>query len=206
MAVYRRFYEVYGALTTTCPISLFARTFIGAMNKKKCIPLVEQMLRDRGYDGTPIFGDDTVQATNSTTGETVHVHFVTGKKKGLGVGDVRAILEETPEDDRLILVYETSITYYAKQAIQQRANVETFQAKTLYYNVTKHVMVPPHRLLSPGEKEDMLISNHVNEDQCKKILATDPVAKYYGARPGQMFEIKRRSPEGREYNVYRVVV
>ena len=118
------------------------------MNKKKCIPVVEQMLRDRGYDLTPIFGDDTVQATNSTTGETVHVHFVTGKKKGLGVGDVRAILEETPEDDRLILVYESNITYYAKQAIQQRANVETFQAKTLYYNVTKHVLVPPHRLLA----------------------------------------------------------
>jgi len=175
------------------------------MNKKKCIPVVEQMLRDRGYDGTPIVDEDTIQAT-STTGDKVHVHFVTGKKKGLGVGDVRAILEETPEDDRLILVYETSITYYAKQAIHQRANVETFQAKTLYYNVTKHVMVPPHRLLSPGEKEDMLISNHVNEDQCKKILATDPVAKYYGANPGQMFEIKRCSPEGREYKVYRVVV
>jgi DNA-directed RNA polymerase subunit H (RpoH/RPB5) len=105
----------------------------------------------------------------------------------------------------VILVYESSVTYYAKQAIKEYNNVETFQAKRLYYNVTKHVLVPQHRVMDSEETDQFLLKHSVHLNQCPKILRTDPVVKYYGATPGELVEIKRSSPEGQAYFVYRVV-
>lgn len=171
---------------------------------KKCLPTIYQMLEDRGYTNIQT-NHETMKTTADKDGEKIYVYFATSKKKGLGVNEVRNILEEVA-GEKLILVYESSITFYAKQAIKEYPNVETFQAKRLYYNVTQHVLVPPHRLLTEEQKEEFLLKHNVKLNQCKRILCTDPVAKYYGAVPGNLMEIERSSPDGRRFYAYRVVV
>ncbi|MBL96192.1 MAG: hypothetical protein CMF52_00085 [Legionellales bacterium] len=175
------------------------------MQYKKCSQTVSEMLTDRGYENI-CYQPEAMKIVGEKNDHTMHVCF--NKKKGLGVHDIRDILEEIKEEneaDRVILVYESSVTYYAKQAIKEYNNVETFQAKRLYYNVTKHVLVPQHRVMDSEETDQFLLKHSVHLNQCPKILRTDPVAKYYGATPGELVEIKRSSPEGQSYFVYRVV-
>lgn len=170
---------------------------------KKCLITIHEMLKDRGYTG--IRTDQKTMRTVATKNEEkMNVYFASAKKKGVGVHEVRDILEEV-NGEKLILIYETSITFYAKQALKEYAHVETFQAKRLYYNVTKHVLVPPHRILNESEKEEVLLAYSVQLEQCKKMLSTDPVAKYYGATVGQLIEIQRCGAD-RPRLEYRVVV
>ena len=97
---------------------------------KKCLPTIYQMLEDRGYTNIQT-NHETMKTTADKDGEKIYVYFATSKKKGLGVNEVRNILEEVA-GEKLILVYESSITFYAKQAIKEYPNVETFQGKRLY--------------------------------------------------------------------------
>lgn len=179
-----------------------------AAQYKKCVKTIYEMLEDRKYSNIRTLPEQTkIMACKGD--HTIHVYFA--KKKGLGVHDIRKILDNFDggrhENDRVILVCDGRVTYYAKQAIKDyQVQVETFQSKRLFYNVTKHVMVPPHRLLEQHEVDDVLLRYNLHLVQCPKISAEDPVAKYYGAEPGQLMEIQRSSPDGRVYYVYRVVV
>ena len=49
------------------------------------------------------------------------------------------------------------------------------------------------------------ILSQANDDQFPKIKITDPIAKYYEAKRGQMFHIVRLYDDGEIYNTYRIV-
>ena len=72
--------------------------------------------------------------------------------------------------------------------------------------VIDHYLVPQHILLSPDEKENYLtIFNHQIRDM-KKILLNDPIAKFYGAKVGDMFKIIRPSITAGKDIDYRIVI
>lgn len=70
----------------------------------------------------------------------------------------------------------------------------------------KHELVPPHRILSEEEKNELLKRYGVTLAQLPRILATDPAAQALGAKPGDVIEIVRKSPTAGEAKYYRVVV
>ncbi|MEM1583111.1 MAG: DNA-directed RNA polymerase subunit H [Nitrososphaerota archaeon] len=73
-------------------------------------------------------------------------------------------------------------------------------------SILEHELVPQHRILSPEEAKEILARYGVQPQQLPYILVTDPVVKELGAKPGDIIEIRRRSPTAGEALYYRLVV
>ena len=73
-------------------------------------------------------------------------------------------------------------------------------------SILEHELVPKHRILSPEEAEEVLRKYCVTRQQLPKILASDPVVKEIGAKPGDIIEIIRDSETAGKTVYYRVVV
>jgi DNA-directed RNA polymerase subunit H len=72
--------------------------------------------------------------------------------------------------------------------------VNIFQLNELTFNPLDHVLVPPHRILSTDEKNEVAKKyNVMNDKQYPEISRFDPVAMAIGMRPNQLCEIKRTS-------------
>ena len=67
-------------------------------------------------------------------------------------------------------------------------------------------MVPKHILLNEEEKQEVYNKyNMKNNDHFQQILVTDPVAKYYAMRVGDLCKIIRSSPSSGVGISYRAV-
>lgn len=73
--------------------------------------------------------------------------------------------------------------------------------------ILEHYMVPEHIILSSEEKKEV-IDKYAggNPYNLPYILATDPVVKEIGAKPGDVIKIVRISPTGYKSIYYRLVV
>lgn len=90
------------------------------------------------------------------------------------------------------------------------AQVELFELKELVFNISKHSFVPEHVLI-PSFMEDFISNlmaelNIKNKSQFPVILKTDPMAKYIGAKPGDIVKILRNSPTAGSHVFYRLCV
>ena len=72
-------------------------------------------------------------------------------------------------------------------------------------DVINYFLTPKNRVLSDGEKEELLEKYGVNEDQLPKILASDPLAQALQLKPGQVVEFERDDGTG-PYVYYRICV
>jgi DNA-directed RNA polymerase subunit H (RpoH/RPB5) len=73
-------------------------------------------------------------------------------------------------------------------------------------DILKHNLVPHHEIISEKEKNELLEKYKITPDQLPKLLDSDPVAKYIGAKPGQIVKIIRKSHTAKEAIAYRFVV
>ncbi len=74
------------------------------------------------------------------------------------------------------------------------------------FNIFEHFLVPKARILKEEEVKKILEKYKVTKLQLPKILSKDPMCKALGAKPGDIIEIKRKSPTAGEALYYRVVV
>lgn len=81
--------------------------------------------------------------------------------------------------------------------------VQIFELRHLQFNISKHVKVPKHRLVSAQELPDILKANNVDKPNLfRKIDSQDAMAKWIGARPGDVIEVTgmcETSAENRRY-------
>lgn len=110
---------------------------------------------------------------------------------------------------RAIIIYRQSMTPSASKVIQTMAPkylLEQFAEMELVVNITEHQLVPQHILLSEEEKRALLTRYRLKEAQLPRILITDPVARYYGLRRGQVVKILRASETAGRYVTYRLAL
>ena len=169
---------------------------------------VMEMLNDRNctYE---IEDPHTFTAACTKTSQPILVLYIDDPK--LGIQSVKSI-ESKMKDYSVrnsIVIYDNNLTSFAKTAIvnmkQDGYDIELFTTKELSYNVTKHVLVPQHTLLDASDKAEILEFFRITEKRLPFILYSDPVARYYGAKPGDLFQINRKT-EGVGTNPYFRVV
>ncbi|MEM0042428.1 MAG: DNA-directed RNA polymerase subunit H [Thermofilaceae archaeon] len=73
-------------------------------------------------------------------------------------------------------------------------------------NILEHELVPQHILLSKEEASRILKRMGITRRQLPWLLASDPVAKAIGAKPGDVVMIVRKSPTAGVSVAFRVVV
>lgn len=77
---------------------------------------------------------------------------------------------------------------------------------TINYDVSKHVLVPKHTIVSEKEKKQVLEKFNVDFNQLPKILATDSAIKHLKPKHGDIIKVARRSRTAGESVYYRGVV
>jgi|UniRef100_A0A6C0KS02 DNA-directed RNA polymerase subunit H len=77
--------------------------------------------------------------------------------------------------------------------------------KRLQFNILEHILVPPHRVISSSEKNEIKKRfNIINDEQFPQISRFDPVAQSIGIRPGEVCEIIRPSKTAISAPYYRI--
>jgi len=136
------------------------------------------------------------------------VTFMEGSSK-LGLKEVRAV-DERLGDMKLAhatVVLQGGVTPPAKSMVDkmraQGRQVEIFGLAELMFNLPDHQLVPRHRLLTPGERDELFERYAANS--LPRMLLTDPVSRYYGLRRGQVMEVERVNASG-FHKVYRIAI
>ncbi|MBS3163036.1 DNA-directed RNA polymerase subunit H [Candidatus Woesearchaeota archaeon] len=73
-------------------------------------------------------------------------------------------------------------------------------------DITQHVLVPKHTMLSPEESKKLLSDLNIISSQLPKILKSDAAIKHLNLEPGEIIEIERVSPTAGRTKFYRVVI
>lgn len=89
-----------------------------------------------------------------------------------------------------------------KMILNQKTYVQLFYDSSISNNVVKHVLQPEFTLLSPQEADMFLKHARLTLQRLPQMHYDDPVAKYYGARPGRIFRILRSLPLDLHQEVY----
>jgi len=193
-------------------------------NLYKVRETILEMINDRGYlvpESENITFEEFVLKYNNKNidifindevkNKKIYVHFH-NDIKNFSKGDLKNITQKvisefSDEDINLILLLREKENSAVSKELTKEAykNVEVFLKKNMLFNITHHVLVPKHILLSKEEEKDLLEKYNTNKGKLPKISKVDPIAKYYGMKSDQICKIIRKSPEVGEYIYYRLV-
>ena len=110
------------------------------------------------------------------------------------------------KDDLLIVILCNKQKPLASYLETDKENVEIFWYKSLTFNPTRHILVPKHELLNPIEKDELKKIYMLNRmTNLPTIRLSDPIAKYYGMREGDVCRITRHNPNIGKSILYRLV-
>lgn len=111
-----------------------------------------------------------------------------------------------PETNLYLLIVADKISANNIKIINAlNLNMQIFNIKELQFNITKHILVPKHEIITDQQEIKSIITNYSlkTKFQLPLILKSDPVSRYYGLKNGDIVKIKRDSQTSGEYIIYR---
>jgi DNA-directed RNA polymerase subunit H (RpoH/RPB5) len=91
---------------------------------------------------------------------------------------------------------------------QKSALIQIFHLGQLQFDILTHRKVPPHRILNAEERDAFMKKFHITNVSAElpKIDSQDAVARWIGAKPGDIIEILRKSDTAGTTPYYRECV
>ena len=133
--------------------------------------------------------------------------IVSQKDKGLQEKDLRSLVAFAGDNDMqkngVIVIAMTppseNLAKTIRSQIQEmEGKFEFFHINELQFDITTHRMVSPHRILKEDEKTEFLREKKIRkpEEELPGIDVLDIMARWIGARPGDIVRIDRHSDVG----------
>ncbi|KAL5525881.1 hypothetical protein ACEPAG_7219 [Sanghuangporus baumii] len=147
--------------------------------------------------------------TNHRVNTQDHIFVFFSDERSVGVKTMRKLLQILEEKtiNKAIIIFPGNMTPSARKvivAMSHQYRLEEFSESDLLVNITRHILVPSHEVLTQEEKKILLEKYRLKETQLPRIQLADPVARYYGLRRGQVVKITRPSETAGRYVSYRI--
>lgn len=117
-------------------------------------------------------------------------------------------------EDTCIIISKDKITY--KGSMEEYVNkvynnlkrfIQVFWLKELLFDITEHELVPKYEILDEAGKKAVMDKYFVEENkQLPYVLVSDPVARFYGVKVGELVEITDYSDSNGKNKSYRLCV
>jgi DNA-directed RNA polymerase subunit H (RpoH/RPB5) len=126
------------------------------------------------------------------------------------IDDLFNIEEVLTKTDTLFIVVKDEVNETLMNTLkhiweQDKIFIVIQNLKRLQFNILKHRLVPPHRVLTISETNQIKTRyNVMSNSQFPDISRFDPVAQAIGIRPGQVCEITRESKTAISAPYYRI--
>ena len=125
----------------------------------------------------------------------------------------QTFIDETLEEgDTLIIIIKDKLTsddqleeYFKSIYDSKKIFCQYFWINMLTLNITKHEKVPKHTIINDDEIKELIKNIQISSvEKLQVIKNTDPVAKYYGMKNGDVCKIIRKSETAGVYINYRL--
>lgn len=140
------------------------------------------------------------------SGDFLALHFTNDEK--LSKASFDKIIQDyiSQSIPSLVLITVAKLNPSCKALMKaSKLNIEHFLIEELQFNVTKHCLVPPHRILIQGQSEELLKKLRTDQGSLPTILTSDVVCRYIGGKVGDIIEIERDSLTTGKSLYYRTV-
>jgi len=196
------------SIINTNDILINKKNKIHTVAKTLCRILVERKYTTKNIDEiynkiSPSLNEDEILFTldDKKYGIKFISAFLTTIKKEASIEN---FLSKNADTHKFIIINKLSDR--AIKQILEYQNTEVFTISELLIVIIDHDIVPLHILLTEDEKSKYFSEFNHHPRDMKKILVNDPVARFYGAKVGDLFKIIRSSiTSGKEVD-FRMVI
>lgn len=180
------------------------------MDEDKALETLRTMIGRRGLDTkTERVVTDAMEKANLYTIGSQLIVF-SQKDKGLIDRDVNKIMDFANENGYTNGIILVSLVPPSENVLKTIKNltrnhmIQFFHIRQLRFDITKHRMAMPHRILKDEEKTEVFKKyNIASPDQLPTIDSQDAMVKWIGGRPGDIIEITRHSDVAGSQLYYR---
>jgi DNA-directed RNA polymerase I, II, and III subunit RPABC1 len=162
--------------------------------KNFILPVLTEMVNDRGYLTVEDISEDTILCSNNPNSKDIVVKILDQEK--VSVDAVRQIVQSVTCSGiggcilTFVNIPSPQVKTFLNDLSHTNIVIELFGKYELGFNVTKHKLVPKHILLTPEEKK--VVTKLYGVKNIPQIKSSDPLAKYFGAKKGDVFHIIRK--------------
>jgi DNA-directed RNA polymerase subunit H (RpoH/RPB5) len=147
----------------------------------------------------------------------VYIRYYLGKKISTTniqemIDDLFNLEEILTKDDTLFIIVKDEVNDTVMNELKHIWDndgifIVVESIKRLQFNILKHTLVPPHRIMNSKEVNDTMKRYNIKDiNEFPDISRFDPVARVIGLRPGQVCHILRPSKTAIVADYYRVCV
>jgi len=185
----------------TITLMLTNRYLLDINNLAKNINTIPNMHSDESMYTITL--DETSDLYNND--KVFYVKIINQKVSSISKGSIIGeFLNQYKSKPKIVVV--NNITTKAKDQLHEFPHTELFLEKELMMNIIDHIAVPPHILLTQEEADKVCEEYDVKKQKLPKIFDSDPIARYYNAKPDDIFKIIRPSETTGQSVYYRRVV
>jgi DNA-directed RNA polymerase subunit H (RpoH/RPB5) len=135
----------------------------------------------------------------STQIDEIYDTYELSKNDCLIIFNIDIILNEEVKTNNVLVRYINKL--YSEGKFVQFYGLQNF-----LFNISKHVFVPKHKIKSKSEINELVKNYHTSIEKLPRILREDPMAKFIGAKPGDIIHIKGYYETSGFINKYRLCV